>query len=50
MQMKKDLHLILEDEDLIEMVRILVDEDGDAALAFLKKHFKGKARELLEGG
>ncbi|MDD2694761.1 MAG: hypothetical protein PHS96_10935 [Anaerolineales bacterium] len=48
--MKKDLHLILEDEDLIEMVRILVDEDGDAALAFLKKHFKGKARELLEGG
>lgn len=48
--MKKGLHLILEDEDLIEMVRILVDEDGDAALAFLKKHFKGKARELLEGG
>jgi hypothetical protein len=29
---------------------ILIDEDADGALEFLKKHFKGKARELLEGG
>jgi len=27
-----------------------LDEDEVGALAFLKLHFKGKARELLEGG
>lgn len=48
--MKKSIHLVLNSEDLIELVRILIDEDSDAALAFLKTHFKGKARELLEGG
>jgi hypothetical protein len=31
-------------------MRILMDDDSAAALSFLKQHFKGKARELLEGG
>jgi hypothetical protein len=48
--MKKSLHLVLEDEDIIELMRILMDGDADGALAFLRQHFKGKARELLEGG
>lgn len=48
--MKKGTQLYLEDEDLIELMRILIDEDAEAALAFLKTHFKGKARDLLEGG
>lgn len=48
--MKKDLNLILEDENIIELMRILIDEDADGALVFLKTHFKGKARDLLEGG
>lgn len=48
--MKKAINLVLEDEDIIELMRILIDEDADGALAFLKTHFKGKARELLEGG
>lgn len=48
--MKKAINLVLEDEDIIELMRILIDEDTDGALAFLKTHFKGKARELLEGG
>ncbi len=48
--MKKVLTLALEDADLIELLRILIDDDADSALAFLKRHFKGKARELLEGG
>ncbi len=48
--MKKGVNLILEDEDIIELMRILMDEDAEAALEFLKEHFKGKARELLEGG
>jgi hypothetical protein len=48
--MKKGIHLILEDEDIIGLMGILIDEDTEGALEFLKKHFKGKARELLEGG
>jgi hypothetical protein len=48
--MKKSIHLVIEDEDLLELMRILLDEDEVGALAFLKLHFKGKARDLLEGG
>jgi hypothetical protein len=48
--MKKALSLILEDEALVDLIRILMDDDADGALAFLKTHFKGKARDLLEGG
>jgi hypothetical protein len=48
--MKKVINLPLEDEDVVELMRILIDEDAECALVFLKQHFKGKARELLEGG
>ncbi len=48
--MKKGINLILEDEDIVQLMGILIDEDADGALDFLKKHFKGKARDLLEGG
>ncbi|HSF80295.1 MAG TPA: hypothetical protein VLA49_03620 [Anaerolineales bacterium] len=48
--MKKALSIVLEDKDIIELMRILMDDDTAGALAFLKQHFKGKARELLEGG
>ena len=47
---KKVLHLILEDADLIELARILMDDDAVGALAFLRRHLKGKAKDLLEGG
>jgi hypothetical protein len=47
--MKKSLQVILEDSDVIALIRILLDEDGEGALAFLKTHFKGKARVLLVG-
>lgn len=49
-EMKKALTIILDDTDGIELARILMDDDAEAAMAFLKRHFKGKARELLEGG
>ncbi len=48
--MKKAISLVVEDDELIELMRILIDDDGDGALTFLKAHFKGKARDLLEGG
>ncbi len=48
--MKKNLTVVVEDKDVIELMRILMDDDAEGALAFLKQHFKGKARDLLEGG
>ena len=48
--MKKAISVVVEDNDLIELMRILTDGDAEGALAFLKTHFKGKARDLLEGG
>jgi hypothetical protein len=48
--MKKGINLVLDDEQIVELIRILIDDDADDALKFLKAHFKGKARDLLEGG
>jgi pyruvate-formate lyase-activating enzyme len=48
--MKKMLSIPLEDEEIIELCRILIDKDPDGALEFLQTHVKGKARSLLEGG
>ncbi len=48
--MKKGAYLILDDKQVIELCRILMDDDAPAALAFLRRHLKGKVRDLLEGG
>ena len=48
--MKKAISIVLEDADLLELTRVLLDSDADGALEFLRQHFKGKARDLLEGG
>jgi len=48
--MKKAMNLVLEEADLVELIRVLMDDDAEGALAFLKQHVKGKARDLLEGG
>jgi hypothetical protein len=48
--MKKSLTIVVDDQAVIELVRILMDDDAEGALAFLKQHLKGKARELIEGG
>jgi hypothetical protein len=48
--MKKTLQVALEDADVLELMRILLDKDAEGALIFLQTHFKGKARDLLEGG
>ena len=48
--MKKAITLVLEEEDLIELLRILMDEDAEGALAFIRQHLKGIVREALEGG
>lgn len=48
--MKKTLMLTMDEEEIIELMRILIDEDKAGALSFLQTQFKGKARDLLEGG
>lgn len=48
--MKKVLQTMLEDSEIIELKRIIMDDDSQGALLFLQKHFKGKINELLEGG
>jgi hypothetical protein len=49
-RMKKAITIVLDKVDWIELARALIDDDAEAAMAFLKRQFKGKARELLEGG
>jgi len=48
--MKKALSLALEDDELIELIRILMDDDAAGALVWLKAQFNGKGRDLLEVG
>jgi hypothetical protein len=48
--MKKGVNIVLEDRQIVDLIRILIDDDAQDALVFLETHFKGKARELLEGG
>ena len=40
--MKQAITLVLEDAQIIELMQILIDDDAEGALAFLKTHFKGK--------
>jgi hypothetical protein len=49
-EMKKAMTLILDDEQIIELMRILIDDDAQDALGFVKNHFRSKVRALLEGG
>lgn len=48
--MKKAVTLVLDESEAVELARILLDDDAEAALAFLKVHLKDKVRQLLEGG
>ncbi len=48
--MKKTVNLVLEEKEIIDLIQILIDDDAEGALAFLKTHFKGNARDLLESG
>jgi hypothetical protein len=48
--MKKVITIMLDDTQIVELFRILIDNDAEGALTFVKTHFKGKVRELLEGG
>jgi ArsR family metal-binding transcriptional regulator len=45
--MKKGLTLTLEDAELVELYRILIDKDAEGALEFLQSHLISAVRDLL---
>jgi len=45
--MKKSITLTLSDEELMELQRILLDEDSEQALHFAKKHLNRRCRKPL---
>lgn len=49
-RMKKALVVTLTEEELLDLERILLDEDEQEALRFLKGHLKHQVRDALEGG
>jgi len=48
--MKKALVVPLTDKELLDLCRILLDQDEKDALAFLQEHLKKPANEALQGG
>jgi hypothetical protein len=47
---KRSLAIVLDEAELIELLWIMMDDAAESALAFLKRHLKGRTRTLLEGG
>ncbi len=47
---KKGITLILDDRELQELYRIILDDDREAALAFIKERLRSPLLEALEGG
>ena len=47
--MKKSITLVLNDEELIELQRILLDEDKEEALQFLKTYLVKQVKAVVSG-
>jgi len=47
--MKRSITLTLSDEELMELQRILLDEDREEALRFLKKHLEKQVKQTISG-
>jgi hypothetical protein len=47
--MKKSITLVFNDEDLMELQRILLDEDKEAALRFLKAYLEKQVTATISG-
>ncbi|MBU2008873.1 MAG: hypothetical protein KJ624_03335 [Chloroflexi bacterium] len=47
--MKKSIIVTLSDEELMELERILLDDDGEHALRFLKSHLAKKVKATISG-
>ena len=47
--MKKSIVLSLSDEELIELERIMLDNDSEGALKVLKKHLEREVKAAISG-
>ena len=47
--MKKSITLTLSDEELIELQRILLDEEKEASFRFLKAHLDKQVKATISG-
>ncbi len=47
--MKKSIILTLSNEELMELQRIMLDDDSEAALHFLKAHLDKKVKGIISG-
>ena len=47
--MKKSITLPMSDEELMELQRILLDEDREEALHFLKTHLEKQVQATISG-
>ena len=47
--MKKSITLTMSDEELMELQRILLDEDREEALRFLKTHLEKQVQATISG-
>jgi hypothetical protein len=47
---KKVIPLVVAENELIELHRLLIDDDAAAALEWIRRHLGGKILRLLEGG
>lgn len=43
--MNKNLNIVVKDEDILELMRILMDDDAEGALAYLKIYGSNALRE-----
>ncbi len=48
--MKRGLTVVLTDDELLDLCRIIMDRDAEGALEFLDRHLKKPAQHALEGG
>lgn len=48
--MATTLTIVLQGWETVELMRILAEGDAAAALAFLKRHFRGQGAGLVESG
>jgi hypothetical protein len=47
--MKKSIVVSLSEQELFEFERIMLDNDGESALKFLKNHLERKVRAVISG-
>ena len=47
--MKKSITLMLTDEELFDLERVMLDDDRETALKFLKKHLEREVKAAISG-